>query len=700
MELNQLCLSILEYILDNSGKGNALQIQKRFSISKRSLSYQIDKLNAFLKSEGIPEIIYDRGSYTFQTEYQNQLNDILHSDRIYHCYVCSLKERIPLLFLYIATQDSPSTIDSLCEQLQVSKNTIVSDVNILKKKLENAGLRLSSTHRSGFKISGDEVTLRLYLLENIHIFSSNKYSNFYAYLFLQKIYDQRYANIVSFVQLYRFLNELLMNQALITDYKLTRDSVEDVILHIFLILLRHKFASTSFYIDEIHKKEEFYLAHHILIETHKRGFSYDVVEHEQNYLTAILLSSKHIRDIPIQFIESDLVDFTDQFITNFEKLTFTHLENKEDFTKKLLLHIRPMYYRLKYNIKIKNVLNHEIQENYSMFFNITKKAILMIPSSLSQLIPDDEIAYLCVYLAGWVNQSAANIESGNAADTLLIVINDGISTSSLIELQLINLLKPLHFHYKIISSDSFDDTTADQYPLVLYNAIYAGNKDNVIPISSILTQSQRNRILQWSFSYLNVEHDNNVSRLYDIIKLHSTVHEEELLKAKLFHFLNNLHADNLQATSLRQILQPDCITLIPDQCTIDELLQVAVADFLAKGIVKPSYINSIQNILNTLGAYGEITSGVLLLHAEDVSHCKELGIHICNIKEHIQFRNSNTIHTILLLSTPDKISHLRILKDLSQIFGNKELLKQLHDFSFDDADDCYNMIFTILNSTL
>ena len=72
-----------------------------------------------------------------------------------------------------------------------------------------------------------------------------------------------------------------------------------------------------------------------------------------------------------------------------------------------------------------------------------------------------------------------------------------------------------------------------------------------------------------------------------------------------------------------------------------------------------------------MGAYGEISKGVLLLHAEDVSYCNGLGIRIGNLEYPLRLSgNPHEIHTIILLSTPDKLKHLRILKNLhSEIIG-------------------------------
>ena len=51
MELNRQGLSLIEYLYDNGGQIQMSQICKYLSLSKRSLLYQVDKMNDFLKKD-------------------------------------------------------------------------------------------------------------------------------------------------------------------------------------------------------------------------------------------------------------------------------------------------------------------------------------------------------------------------------------------------------------------------------------------------------------------------------------------------------------------------------------------------------------------------------------------------------------------------------------------------------------------------
>ena len=162
-----------------------------------------------------------------------------------------------------------------------------------------------------------------------------------------------------------------------------------------------------------------------------------------------------------------------------------------------------------------------------MFYHLTKKALELTEQSYYNMISEDELAYLCIYFAGWVNQSVLEIEKVDSQYKILLVVSDGNSTSSLIQLQLANLLKPMHFQYEVLSSQQFSLSMAEEYSLIVGDVSNVDTYPHIIPVSAILTESQRNRILQWSIKFSDMNNDEGLKKLYDLIKMHCTIHEEE-----------------------------------------------------------------------------------------------------------------------------------------------------------------------------
>lgn len=696
MELNRQGLALIEYLYENNGQLRIFQACKFSGLSRRSLLYQINKMNDFLREHRLSEITIVGQNIALPMEEQKEVEDILFSGEKRNSYFLSAEERLALITIVIAVSHVPSTTDSLCQMMDISKNTLVTDIAALKRKLTEVGLFLRSSNKTGYELDGDETTLRFYVLECLHVFYGNKYSKFYALSKYQELFESR-----GYLQTYQSLyGKILhiMDSFADRNSSYTKEALEEIYLHITLMILRRKVPDITIHQEEEQTKQEYLLAGIIMDNMKKMGFS--VQEKNKNYLTEILLSSRRQNDRSHLFVEQNLVEFAEQLVENFEKLAMIRLDNKKKFTKNLLLHVRPMYYRLKYGIRIHNVLNEEIQQKYSMFFHLTKRALELTDQRYFNGLSDDEVSYLCVYFAGWLNQNVSEIGREDSPNKILLVVSDGNSTSSLIQLQLANLLKPLHFGYEVISSQQFKLSMAEKYSLVVGDVPAVNDYIHVIPVSAILTESQRNRILQWSIQFSDMNQDDDLSRLYNIIRMHCTIHDEEILKVKLFNFLNNGNEGETPGIpSLLQIMKKEDVFLFEEQMDVDQLLFLMTKTLVSRRIVKMLYPLNILHLLHTMGAYGEISKGVLLLHAEDVEYCNTLGIRMGNLKKPLCFPgNTHEIHTVILLSTPDKLRHLRILKDLSQLFRNAGFLNKLEKYDFVSGEELYKSIAQILSS--
>ena len=81
MELNQICLSLLELLFQNDGICSFSHIHDTFHLSKRSLQYQIDKLNIFLHYHQLPEIQYTSCLLYTSSGFSTQIGSHVNTSR-------------------------------------------------------------------------------------------------------------------------------------------------------------------------------------------------------------------------------------------------------------------------------------------------------------------------------------------------------------------------------------------------------------------------------------------------------------------------------------------------------------------------------------------------------------------------------------------------------------------------------------------
>lgn len=104
------------------------QMMTATNLTKRQISYDLDKVNQWLKDKDLPVIHY-KGSQTIEVpelvlEYlQKQQTNFKVRDLI-----LTEEERVAVIYLYLFIRTEAISSIHLTQLLQVSKNTVISDV--------------------------------------------------------------------------------------------------------------------------------------------------------------------------------------------------------------------------------------------------------------------------------------------------------------------------------------------------------------------------------------------------------------------------------------------------------------------------------------------------------------------------------------------------------------------------------------------
>ena len=77
MEINKQSLALVEYLYENNGSLKIEQVCRHLHLSKRSLFYQIDKINDFFRENHIKEMVSANQSVILSMEEQNRVEEII-----------------------------------------------------------------------------------------------------------------------------------------------------------------------------------------------------------------------------------------------------------------------------------------------------------------------------------------------------------------------------------------------------------------------------------------------------------------------------------------------------------------------------------------------------------------------------------------------------------------------------------------------
>ena len=138
-------------------------VEEKLSLSRRQITYSIEKANGWLEVNGLPVIQRNNaGTFLLDRKVQNYFAEQLQ----WTCwesetdYIPTEQERSLMIVLYLIDTTDEVSLAHLTDLLKVSKNTASSDMKLAMKYVEPFKLAITYSRMKGYVISGEEIAVR------------------------------------------------------------------------------------------------------------------------------------------------------------------------------------------------------------------------------------------------------------------------------------------------------------------------------------------------------------------------------------------------------------------------------------------------------------------------------------------------------------------------------------------------------------
>ena len=146
--LNKRMLLIIEYLINNNGKGILKKMVDFIGMSERTIRYDIDKINEFLLDNKAGEVIKKPKGEIELLNPQRVKNYLLENFyKIFFLEYRDISILISILF------KGKINISHLCEKFDLSRTTIKNDLKGIKKVLSKYNLELIINPKKGLLLT-------------------------------------------------------------------------------------------------------------------------------------------------------------------------------------------------------------------------------------------------------------------------------------------------------------------------------------------------------------------------------------------------------------------------------------------------------------------------------------------------------------------------------------------------------------------
>lgn len=367
---------------------------KELGVSDRTIRNEIKELQSHSASLGL-EIMSVRGKgylleikdyEVFEREFSPRANEAINENQ---SVFTDHENRVLYILKRFLLEKEPIKLESLEEELFVSKPIVQSELKMVREILDNYDLKLVSRPHYGTQVEGDEYMKRLC------------FSNYIL---------SRNGNLNIDSQSFKLLDQVLFNKVkkiIIRKVKEYRIEISDIALENLAthITIGCKRIDEGFVIEnlqhDITGKYPFerIVANEIVKEVEEiTGLAFP--EAEIDYIVVHLLGTKLIQKNTLN--EFSKFDELGTIIHCMLERLKTELNwdfyNDLEFIQALTLHIRPAMNRLRYNLNIRNPLLDEIKRKYPSAFEGAAIASRCMEEYLNIEVGEHEIAYIALHI--------------------------------------------------------------------------------------------------------------------------------------------------------------------------------------------------------------------------------------------------------------------------------------------------------------
>ena len=670
MYLDERGYTVLKTIVNNpsiTGK----EVEASLQLTRKQLSYAIEKINDYLQGNGMPKIERLRtGKFIVPVMVLEQYKTE-DMDGFDTTYVYSDKDRGFLIYLMLLCIQEELSIYHFTSELEISKNTFLTDLKKLEHKLEGFHLEVSYNRQEGYHLVGSEFAKREMMIEAVR-----------GILKLPNGKD----TIMGICRISEDLMTLVEEQIACIEEKLrirfTDERMKELPLILCLTVIRTKKRRIIRELPEVFQHIAGTKEYTAMLEFAK---AYDITwQSEKLFLAAqIQISNFHSMQTSESEQEEELMRAAEKVIENFENMICVTINERETLLEALFQHIKPAFYRIKYHYHIEQSIADMVLLQYSSLHAIVRKSIQPFEELVGAEFPDEELVYITALFGAWLRREGI-LDLVETRKKAVVVCANGVSISNFLYFTLKELFPEIDF-VTCLSLRDFAEYDEKNYDVVFTMGRLETTKMQFL-VKPLIDEMSKKKFREKVMGELTgiIPHEIDTAGLMEIIRRHAVVKDEEALKRDIANALSpepeeeHTYKINTQfSIGLKDVLVRETIQVLDHTVSWEEAIRMVGAPLIVRNDVTEGYVEkSIENIREDQ-PFILIADGVIIAHAGIEDGARRVCLSLLKIPEPINVAGYMEADIILMIGTPDPTKHLGVLEQLNSLLEDKKALSRL-----------------------
>ena len=474
---------ISQYLLGSKAPIGIDELSRVFSISTRSVYYDLRRIESWAKIKGLYfQRCPRREVLLTQLDSKNGKPGTLR--------IVSQETRRKAILLKLLLRSSSLTALDLSEDLGVSRNTILQDIKIIRQELIPPGIRLVGLRSHGYTVQGDEQSIRslaatliftnILTYDLIAVMIKNKHSTDPGLLLELVLTNLRFDEVKMAVK-----NASLKHDFWLPDMDYVRFIIYQAIA-VRRLEMGHELPKGEQELSSIEGYEEFRIAWIVSSDLSER-FSLDFSDDEIfNTFTMLLTCNIKTRinavkfDSPDKLLRKTVAEMIDEISPYISLNRKFYKKLESDLTEHLKLTLK----QLQLGVTGENPLLDMIKITYSQSFLLAEKMAAIFKESTGLTLPESEVGYLALHVAVYLEVRGKREEKLQA----VVICNAGKGAANILSKKLRIHLPELKIKgtYSIMDLEE-QSSILDDVDLIISTINYTHNRKPVLKISPLLS---------------------------------------------------------------------------------------------------------------------------------------------------------------------------------------------------------------------